>query len=122
MENQFFGEKFFGKYIFWTKILWKIIKNNFLSGKSRYEETNELATTCKPGEKCIGGFARMVTMIKHLKETLKDTNPIFLNAGDNFQGTLWYSIGRWKLTTQFMNMLDADAVVSRNYLLISSKI
>lgn len=64
----------------------------------------------------------MVTMIKHLKETLKDTNPIFLNAGDNFQGTLWYSIGRWKLTTQFMNMLDADAVVSRNYLLISSKI
>lgn len=78
--------------------------------------------TCKAGEKCIGGFARMVTMIKQLKEELQATNPIFLNAGDNFQGTLWYSIGRWKLTTQFMNMLDADAVVSRNYLLISSKI
>lgn len=89
-----------------------ISSGSFFSQSIRYEETNELATSCKEGQKCIGGFGRMVTMIKHLKETLKDTNPIYLNAGDNFQGTLWYSIGRWNLTTQFMNMLDADAVVS----------
>lgn len=81
----------------------------------RYEETNELAGTCKPGEKCIGGYARMVTMTKQLKEELKDTNPILLNAGDIVQGTLWYSIGGWELASQFMNILNADVVVSQNH-------
>lgn len=87
----------------------KTLKNSL---KTRYEETNELGGTCKAGEKCIGGLARMATMIKQLKEELQETNPILLNAGDNFQGTLWYSIGRWNVTAQFMNMLDFDAVVS----------
>lgn len=39
-------------------------------------------------------------------------NPIYLNAGDNFQGTFWYTVGSWNVTSQFLNMLNADAVVS----------
>lgn len=76
----------------------------------RFEETNEDATSCKEGEKCIGGYARAVTVIKELLATR--VNPIYLNAGDNFQGTLWYSFGRWNVTSQFLNMLNADATVS----------
>lgn len=41
-------------------------------------------------------------------------NPIYLNAGDNFQGTPWYTFGRWNVTAQFLNMLKADAVVSKS--------
>lgn len=76
----------------------------------RFEETNEGGTSCKSDEKCIGGYARAVTVIKELKSVR--ANPIYLNAGDNFQGTLWYSIGEWNVTSQFLNMLNADAVVS----------
>lgn len=84
--------------------------NFFHSNFYRFEETNEGATSCKKGEKCIGGYARAVTMIKELQKTR--INPIYLNAGDSFQGTLWYSFGRWNVTKQFLNMLNADATVS----------
>lgn len=74
----------------------------------RFEETSESATSCII--KCIGGYARGITTIKKLLKTTP--NPIYLNAGDNFQGTLWYSLGRWNVTSQFLNMLPADAIVS----------
>lgn len=77
----------------------------------RFEETNESSTGCKTGEKCIGGYARAVTLIKQLMESRKHTNPIYLNAGDNFQGTIWYSVGRWNVTSHFLNLLKADAIV-----------
>lgn len=50
-------------------------------------------------------------MVKSLLEARKNTNPLYLNAGDSFQGTLWYNIGRWNVTSQFLNMLKADAMV-----------
>lgn len=76
----------------------------------RFEETNEGGSTCKTDEKCIGGYARAITVIKELKNIR--ANPIYLNAGDNFQGTLWYSMGGWNVTSQFLNILNADAIVS----------
>lgn len=80
----------------------------------RYEETNTRSTSCKPGEKCIGGMARAVTVIKNLLKSRKNTNVIYLNAGDSFQGTLWYNVGRWNVTSQFLNMLNADAMVKHD--------
>lgn len=79
----------------------------------RFEETNERSAPCKPDvcEKCIGGYARAVTVIKQLMEDRKETNPIYLNAGDNFQGTLWYNILKWNATSYFLNLLKADAMV-----------
>lgn len=64
------------------------------------------------GDECIGGYARVVTMVKQLQKDLQATNPIYLNAGDNFQGTIWYNIGRWNVTSHFLNLLKADAIVS----------
>lgn len=80
---------------------------------SRFEETNSDSNDCKLGETCIGGYARLVTMVKHLKNT--SLNPIYLNAGDNFQGTIWYNIGRWNVTNEFLNMLPADAQTIGNH-------
>lgn len=42
-------------------------------------------------------------------------NPIFVNAGDNFQGTLWYNIGRWNVTQQILNMHPADVQTIGNH-------
>ena len=74
------------------------------------------SNSCNPEtESCIGGYARVVTKIKEVKEQKADLNPIYLNAGDNFQGTLWYNIGRWNVTVQFLNMLKADAMTIGNH-------
>ncbi|KAG5676388.1 hypothetical protein PVAND_006228 [Polypedilum vanderplanki] len=81
---------------------------------ARFDETNNQSNDCKPEiEECIGGYARVVTTVKELLKTRE--NPLYLNAGDNFQGTLWYNIGRWNVTNQFLNMLPADAQTIGNH-------
>ena len=101
---------------------------------SRYEETNIVSTKCKPkdGEKCIGGYARIISKVKSLLEEKKDKNPLYLNAGDNYQvgkikmsnlskicliesfihqGTLWFTLLKWNVTSHFMNLFPAHAMV-----------
>ncbi|XP_065093728.1 apyrase-like [Ochlerotatus camptorhynchus] len=82
---------------------------------ARFEETNYAGTVCNQavGDVCIGGYARMVTAVKHLLQIRN--NPVYLNAGDNFQGTLWYNLYRWNVTTTFFNMLPADAMTIGNH-------
>lgn len=78
-----------------------------------FEETNSRSNLCKPdeGDVCIGGYARVVSKVRQRLDEKKDLNPIYLNAGDNFQGTLWYNIFRWNVTSYFLNLLPADAMV-----------
>jgi 5'-nucleotidase len=66
-------------------------------------------------EECIGGYARVVSKVKELQETRKDLNPIYLNAGDNFQGTFWYNFFQWNVTSYFLNLLPADAMTIGNH-------
>jgi 2',3'-cyclic-nucleotide 2'-phosphodiesterase (5'-nucleotidase family) len=86
---------------------------------ARFEQVSPSAEPCLEGEEetCVGGIARVATMVKSLMNVLP--NPIFLNAGDNFQGTLWYTKFKWNVTAQFMNMLPHDALVIILLLLIS---
>lgn len=81
---------------------------------ARFEETSDLAGPCKTGD-CIGGYSRLVTVVKELQEKYKDENPMYLNAGDNYQGTPWYSLWRWNVTSHFLNMLPADAMAIGNH-------
>lgn len=80
---------------------------------ARFEETNECADNCKANEKGIGGYARATTVIRRLINTRP--NNIYLNAGDSFQGTLWYTVGRWNVTSELFNMLEADAITLGNH-------
>ncbi|XP_055853698.1 apyrase-like [Episyrphus balteatus] len=82
---------------------------------ARFEPTDTFGGTCDDGEECIGGYARTVHTVRRLLEEQKELNPIYLNAGDSFQGTLWYNIGRWNVTSQFLNMLPADAMTIGNH-------
>lgn len=84
----------------------------FFKNLFRYEETGPRSGTCHADNEteCIGGIARVSTVAKQL---IKDRpNPIFLNAGDNFQGTFWYNVHRWNVTGTFMNLLPHDAMVN----------
>ncbi|XP_046802612.1 apyrase isoform X3 [Lucilia cuprina] len=82
---------------------------------ARFEATDTGGGTCNDNTACIGGYARTVYTVKRLLEELKDTNAVYFNAGDSFQGTLWYNIGRWNVTSQFLNMLPADAMTLGNH-------
>ncbi|CAO1441184.1 unnamed protein product [Diamesa serratosioi] len=86
---------------------------------ARFEESNRDSTSCKEklGQICIGGYARVITMVKKLLKERKDENlnPLFLNIGDNFQGTLWYDLLGWNVTSTFLNILPADATTLGNH-------
>uniref|UniRef100_W8BUB4 apyrase n=1 Tax=Ceratitis capitata TaxID=7213 RepID=W8BUB4_CERCA len=82
---------------------------------ARFEPTDTSGGTCDAGEECIGGYARTVYTVKRLLDEQKDQNPVYFNAGDSFQGTLWYNIGRWNVTSQFLNLLPADAMTLGNH-------
>jgi len=77
----------------------------------RFEPTDTSGGTCDDGEECIGGYPRTVYTVRKLLQEQADLNPIYINAGDSFQGTLWYNIGRWNVTQQLLNILPAEAMV-----------
>ncbi|CAM1328026.1 Uncharacterised protein r2_g3700 [Pycnogonum litorale] len=84
---------------------------------SRYEEVNGIGGRCKrkresSGE-CFGGVARMYTQVQRIRE--EEENVLFLNAGDYFQGTIWYSVLGWGPTAVFMNKLKYDAMALGNH-------
>lgn len=78
---------------------------------ARFDESNIESNVCKSRDVCIGGYARVVTKVKELLVTKADKNPIYLNAADNYQGTLWYNMFKWNVTSYFLNLLPADAMV-----------
>uniref|UniRef100_A0A182NS57 Apyrase n=1 Tax=Anopheles dirus TaxID=7168 RepID=A0A182NS57_9DIPT len=84
---------------------------------ARFEETNTVSTRCKPdeGERCVGGYGRVVARVKSLQREYADRNPIYLNAGDSFQGTIWYTLLRWNVTAHFLDLLPADAMTLGNH-------
>ncbi|GLV36711.1 uncharacterized protein CBL_02454 [Carabus blaptoides fortunei] len=79
---------------------------------ARFEETTPQSTRCK-NTGCVGGFSRVYTAVHALVKNR--TNAIFLNAGDNFQGTLWYNQFGWNVTQYFLNKLPTDAYVLGNH-------
>lgn len=75
----------------------------------RFEETNQLSLKCKKDEVCIGGYARLVAVVRQLQRSR--SNPIYFNAGDNYAGSIWYTLGKWNVTSHFLNLLPADVMV-----------
>ncbi|XP_014477409.1 PREDICTED: apyrase isoform X2 [Dinoponera quadriceps] len=81
---------------------------------ARFEQTSPTSGPChKEKEDCVGGIARVYTAATRLMS--ERPNPIFLNAGDNFQGTLWYNLHRWNVTALFLNKLPQDAMTIGNH-------
>ncbi|KAK1129395.1 hypothetical protein K0M31_019127 [Melipona bicolor] len=82
---------------------------------ARFEQTGPRSEACHEGEEkdCIGGISRVSTAVNRLVN--ERPNPIFLNAGDHYQGTLWYNVHRWNVTATFMNMLPHDVMTIGNH-------
>jgi len=61
----------------------------------------------------IGGYPRVVTKIKELQAS--KTNTLTLNAGDTFQGTLYYSLFKGEADAAMFNLVSWDALALGNH-------
>lgn len=62
---------------------------------------------------CFGGYSRVLTKAVEIRNKTK--NSLFLNAGDEFQGTLFYSFyGGWKIA-EAINKLGFSAFTLGNH-------
>ncbi|KAL4805922.1 Metallo-dependent phosphatase-like protein [Aspergillus unguis] len=78
------------------------------------DEYASSGTTCEdPSEGCYGGYARIKTKVTELKKTYPDN--LWLNAGDEFQGTLFYSYYGGEKIAETINELGFDAMTLGNH-------
>lgn len=86
---------------------------------SRVEAINKFDSTCSAEEagknECFGGVARMKTAIDTRRAELKDTNVLVLDAGDQFQGSLFYTTYKSAPIAEFMNGIGYDAMAIGNH-------
>uniref|UniRef100_A0A5S6Q8B7 5'-nucleotidase n=1 Tax=Trichuris muris TaxID=70415 RepID=A0A5S6Q8B7_TRIMR len=84
---------------------------------SRYHPVNSRIQPCSEAElranECWGGVARRMTAVNQFRKTEK--NVLLLDAGDQFQGTLWYVIFKHEPIAAVMNMLKYDAMTVGNH-------
>ncbi len=85
---------------------------------SRIESINKYDSTCSNDDekegKCFGGAARLVTAVADARNRHGD-NVLFLNAGDNFQGTLFYNTYKGAVEAEFLNLMKTDAMAVGNH-------
>ncbi|XP_075747621.1 snake venom 5'-nucleotidase isoform X1 [Rhipicephalus microplus] len=70
-----------------------------------------LCTTNK--SECYGGVARITHKVKELKKN--HTNTMFMNAGDFYQGTAWYSILKYNIVSAVMEKMGYNYVCLGNH-------
>ncbi|XP_056630201.1 protein 5NUC-like isoform X2 [Diorhabda sublineata] len=90
-----------------------ILHNNDIHG--RFEETEKNSGTCQSKNKnrtCVGGFARIAHEVRKYRKAAADQSGpevLFLNAGDTFIGTVWYTVHTWNISSTFLNVISPDA-------------
>jgi 5'-nucleotidase/UDP-sugar diphosphatase len=86
---------------------------------SRIESINKYDSTCSADDEtegnCFGGIARLKTAIDDRRNQLGDGNVLVLSAGDNFQGSVFYTVYKGKAEAEFLDLLGLDAMVLGNH-------
>ena len=77
-------------------------------------DSNCDAETDAAGE-CFGGIARLKTIIDDTRAKYADGNSLLLSAGDNFQGSLYYTTYKSKVVSDFFNQMGFDVVATGNH-------
>ncbi len=81
---------------------------------SRIESINKFDSTCSAEEEgkkeCFGGAARLKTAIDQRRAALNGKNTLLLNAGDNFQGSLFYTTYKGAVEAEMLNDMKFDVM------------
>jgi 5'-nucleotidase len=88
---------------------------------SRIEPVNAFDSTCSAEDaaenKCFGGIARLTAKIAELRAEIaaEGGNVIVLDAGDQFQGSLFYTTYKGEVLAEFMEGIGFDAMALGNH-------
>ncbi|MEJ8473294.1 bifunctional metallophosphatase/5'-nucleotidase [Roseibium algae] len=88
---------------------------------SRIESINKYDSTCgaenEAEGKCFGGVARIKTKIDELRSALtsEGKNFVVVDAGDQFQGSLFYTTYKGAAAADFMNGIGYDVMAVGNH-------
>lgn len=84
---------------------------------ARFEPISRFDSGCSAEDnaegKCFGGSARLVTAINEARARAENT--VLLDAGDQFQGTLFYTYYKGKFAAEMMNRLGYDGMTVGNH-------
>ncbi|KAJ1925400.1 hypothetical protein GGI09_002921 [Coemansia sp. S100] len=93
----------------------RIIHTNDLH--AHYSPFNKYGSDCSSDDvaqgACFGGAARLATTIAQLRKG--HPNSLLLDAGDQAQGTMFYTVGKFNTTIKVMNWLQYDAMCIGNH-------
>ncbi len=86
---------------------------------SRIEPINGFGSTCGEKDasegKCFGGAARLKTAVDQRRKALEGENVLFMNAGDNFQGSLFYTTYKGDAEAEFLSLMGTDVMAVGNH-------
>lgn len=84
---------------------------------ARVDEYNRNGARCTPADSsaglCIGGAPRLATAVQNARNAYP--NVILLDAGDQFQGTLFFNVFKGDVLTETMNYIGYDAMALGNH-------
>lgn len=78
---------------------------------SRLEQTSADSSKCVNASLCVGGVARLSTKVRQIRRG--EPHVLLLDAGDQYQGTIWFTVYKGAEVAHFMNALGYDAMVRR---------
>ena len=88
---------------------------------SRIEPINASDSTCSPeqveAQECFGGMARLATKVAEMRAEIEAAGEhvILLDAGDQYQGSLFYTTYKGEEVVEFMNTIGYDAMAVGNH-------
>ncbi|KAM3871235.1 snake venom 5'-nucleotidase-like [Diretmus argenteus] len=80
---------------------------------ARIEETSVDSGKCPEKGPCFAGVARRFTKVNEIRS--KERNVLLLDAGDQFQGTIWFNYYKGAEAAHFMNRMGYDAMAFGNH-------
>lgn len=86
---------------------------------SRIQPISRFDSTCSAEDdaagECFGGMARIATAFDILRSDLAGQNVLFLDAGDQYQGSLFFTTYRGAAAGMFMETIGFDAMALGNH-------
>ncbi|XP_068454796.1 5'-nucleotidase isoform X1 [Clinocottus analis] len=92
---------------------WELVLLHTNDVHARVEETSQLSGKCGGGGACFAGVARRATAVRRARAA--GGNVLLLDAGDQFQGSVWFNYYKGAEAAHFMNALRYDAMVFGNH-------
>ncbi|XP_004673718.1 PREDICTED: 5'-nucleotidase [Condylura cristata] len=80
---------------------------------SRLEQTSQDSSKCVNASLCVGGVARLHTKVQQIRK--KEPHVLLLDAGDQYQGTIWFTVYKGAEVAYFMNALGYQAMALGNH-------